>query len=102
MNEAFQALSAICALLAMLVGIPAWAASLYYLIRTSRSTIHADSAWQRPNSILVFFRWQPFSPVFDATQLTPQGLVYRRRLVFSVLLFSVPILAAFLFRALAR
>lgn len=102
MNEAFQALSGISALLAMLVGIPAWAASLYYLVRTSRSTIHRDSAGHGPDSILALFRWQPFSPVFDASKLTPQGLVYRRRLVLSALLFVVPIAAAFLFRALIR
>ena len=102
MKEAFQALSAISALLAMLISIPAWAASLYYLVRTSRSTIHGESAWHRPGSILAFFRWQPFSPVFDASQLTSEGRIYRRRLVISALLFVVPIMAAFLFSALAR
>ena len=102
MNEALQDLSAISAILAMLVGIPAWIASIYYLVRTSRSTVDGGAAWHRPNSILAFFRWQPFSPVFDASQLTPQGIIYRRRLFISTLFFFVSIMAAFLFRALVR
>lgn len=102
MNQFLSALSAISFLFAMLVGIPAWAASLYYLVRTSRSTIPGDPAWDRPDSILAYFRWQPYSPVFDATRLTPQGLFYRRRFVVSTLLFTVPIAAAFLFRALGQ
>lgn len=102
MNELFQALSAISFLFAVLVGIPAWAASLYYFIRTSRSTLPGDPAWDRPDSILACFRWQPHSPVFDASRLTPEGIAYRRRLFVSLLLFVVPIAAAFFFRALVH
>ncbi len=102
MDEVFQALSAFAALIAMLVGIPAWVASLYYLVLISRSTIHGKASWRRSDSILAFFRWQPFSPLLDASELTPKGLVYRRRCFLSALFFTGPILAAFFFRALAR
>ncbi len=96
MDEVFQALSAFAALIAMLVG------SLYYLVLISRSTIHGKASWRRSDSILAFFRWQPFSPLLDASELTPKGLVYRRRCFLSALFFTGPILAAFFFRALAR
>lgn len=92
----FGLLASVAFIIALLVGPIAWCCTLYYLFRTANNTVMGRDVWKRPPGIGGWFL-NPMNRILDSSPLTPNGLRYRRKLVRSIIWFSVPILLVFLF-----
>lgn len=96
MTTFFGLLASIAFIVGIVVGPIAWCCILYYLFRTANNTTMGRDVWKRPRGIGGWF-YNPLNRILDSSQLTPDGLRYRRKLVWSVICFSAPILLTFLF-----
>jgi hypothetical protein len=96
----FGLLTAITFVIGMIVGPVAWCCCIYFLFRTANNTVAGRDVWKRPAGVGGWF-YNPLNSILDSSQLTPEGLRYRRKLVWSVIWFSAPILLTFLFAWLA-
>ena len=100
MKDVFQILAAFGFCISALVALPSWFAGLYYMHRTANASIHGSAIWRRAPGILGFFRFHPLNVVLDASKLTPQGRIYRHRMIIADLLIIIPICLSLLFAAL--
>lgn len=87
----------IAIILLMLFSLVAGGFSIYYLFRTVNSTIHGRGVWESPPGVFARLTYNPFNRILDGSQLTPQGLRYRRRLLVSTVCFIVPVGSILLF-----
>ena len=101
MAALFQLLAAISFCVAVLVSPVALWLGFRYLFLTTNSTVLGDEVWKRPRGVAGWF-YNPHNRILQSSRLTPEGLVYRRQLCWSIAAFVGPILAALLVKAIAE
>lgn len=100
MQLIFEILAVIFFFGAMIVCPVAFLGMLYFLFRTTSSTVLGRAVWKSPPGIRGIF-YNPFNQILDTKMLTEDGRRYRIRLVMCVMFFITPILLSFLFAGLA-
>jgi hypothetical protein len=80
-----------------------WPLAIYYMFKTVDNLKPGVRLWQDAPSLFGGKPWpmpNPFNHIGATEHLTPEGIRYRRRLIYAVLCFLVPIAVVLLIGAL--
>lgn len=100
MKLIFELLLIAAFVIAIIISPAAWVCMIYYLFRIRRSTGFSEQHNEISRPLLSRFRLQ-LGYFFDDSMFTPQGLRYRRKLVWAFLCFVIPIVLVFVLAYLA-